>query len=225
MNEMNIYLPLAVIVGAYLVGSIPTSYLVGRLAKNVDIRERGSKNIGASNLASQVGAWWVVPVAPFDVFIKGTLPVLIASEKILGLGIGIEVCSGLAGIAGHNWSIFSGFKGGRGMATVFGATLAINFPLLIVYASIPSLGVQFTPWKDSAAWWLIAVIFMPVWAALLNLPVEIIWFALVFALITITKRITSNSLRDNNKQISLRLLRTRLVFDRDITTRQNWVDQ
>ena len=149
---MDVYLALAMIVGAYLVGSIPTSYLIGRLAKNVDIRERGSKNIGASNLASQVGAWWVVPVAPFDVFIKGALPVLIASEKILGLGIGIEVASGLAGIIGHNWSIFSGFKGGRGMATVFGATLAINFPLLIVYASIPTLGVHFTPWKDSAAW-------------------------------------------------------------------------
>ena len=111
------------------------------------------------------------------------------------------------------------------MATVFGATLAINFPLLIVYASIPTLGVHFTPWKDSAAWWLIAVILMPVWAALLNLPQEIIWFALVFVLITITKRITSNSLRDDNKQISLRLMRTRLIFDRDIATRQNWIDQ
>ena len=111
------------------------------------------------------------------------------------------------------------------MATVFGATLAISFPLLIVYASIPTLGVHFTPWKDSAAWWLIALILMPVWAALLNLPVEIIWFALVFALITITKRITSNSLRDDNKQISLRLIRTRLVFDRDIAARQNWIDQ
>ena len=86
---MDVYLALAVIVGAYLVGSIPTSYLIGRLAKHVDIRELGSKNIGASNLASQVGAWWVVPVAIFDVFIKGTLPVIIASEKILGLGIGI----------------------------------------------------------------------------------------------------------------------------------------
>ena len=118
---MDVYLPLAMIIGAYLIGSIPTSYLIGRLAKNVDIREHGSKNIGASNLASQVGAWWVVPVAPFDVFIKGTLPVLIASEKVLGLGIGIEVSSGLAGIIGHNWSIFSGLKGGRGMATVFGA--------------------------------------------------------------------------------------------------------
>ena len=222
---MDVYLALAVIVGAYLVGSIPTSYLIGRLAKNVDIRELGSKNIGASNLASQVGAWWVVPVAIFDVFIKGTLPVLLASEKILGLGIGIEAASGLAGIAGHNWSIFSAFKGGRGMATALGASLAINFPLLIVYASIPTLGVHFTPWKDSAAWWLIAVILMPVWVALLNLPVEIVWFALVFALITITKRITSNSLRDDNKQISLRLIRTRLVFDRDIAARQNWIDQ
>jgi hypothetical protein len=69
------------------------------------------------------------------------------------------------------------------------------------------------------------VIALPVWAALLNLPIELVWFATAFALATATKRMTSNSLRDENGSISIRLLVTRLVFDRDIANREEWVDQ
>lgn len=215
----------AVIAGAYLVGSIPSSYLVGRLAKGVDIREHGTKNVGSSNLSAQVGAWWAVPVVPFDTLVKGTLPVVIASEKVLGLGLGVEVAAGIAGIAGHNWSVFSGFRGGRGMTTVLGATGALNFPLLIVYGSVAALGVLFTPWKDSAIWWMIAVILMPAWAALLNLPVEIVWFAMAFAVVTAAKRMTSNTLKGRDGTITPGLLLTRFLFDRDIAEREAWLDQ
>lgn len=222
---MEVALAVAVIAGAYLVGSIPSSYLVGRLAKGVDIREHGSKNVGSSNLSAQIGAWWAVPVVPFDVLAKGTLPVAIASEKLLGLGLGVEAAAGIAGIVGHNWSVFSGFRGGRGMATVLGSTGVLNFPLLIVYGAVAALGVLFTPWKDSAVWWMIAVVLMPVWAALLNLPVEIVLFATAFAVVTAGKRMTSNSLRDREGNITPRLLWTRLVFDRDVAGRQEWLEQ
>lgn len=111
------------------------------------------------------------------------------------------------------------------MATVLGTTLALNFPLLVVYGSVPALGVLFTPWKDSAVWWLIAVIMMPVWAVLLNLPLELVIFSVTFALITAAKRMTSNSLRDNSGSISVQLMLTRVVFDRDISNREEWVQQ
>lgn len=225
MNDMDTLLAVVVIACAYLVGSIPGSYLVGRLAKGVDIREHGSKNSGASNLSAQVGAWWAVPVVPFDVLVKGALPVVIASEKVLGLGLGIEVAAGIAGIAGHNWSVFSGFHGGRGMATVLGATGALNFPLLIVYGSVAALGVLFTPWKDSAVWWMIAVVLMPAWAALLNLPVEVVWFAVAFAVVTAAKRMMSNTLKGRDGTVTPGLLWTRLVFDRDIAGREAWLGQ
>jgi glycerol-3-phosphate acyltransferase PlsY len=225
MDSQDLYIAVALVIGAYLVGSIPTSYLVGRLASGVDIRERGSGNIGASNLTSQVGAKWAAPVVIFDVVVKGLLPVLVASDKILDLGIGVEAAAGMAGIIGHNWSVFSGLHGGRGMATMLGATLALNLPLLIIYGSVPALGVLFTPWKDSAVWFLIAVILLPVWAALLNLPMDLVWFSVAFALVTAGKRMTSNSLRDQNGSISTRLLWTRLVFDRDIANRENWIDR
>ncbi|MEE8046625.1 MAG: glycerol-3-phosphate acyltransferase [Dehalococcoidia bacterium] len=225
MFASDLTLIIALIAGAYLVGSVPTSYLVGRLASGVDIRERGTGNIGASNLTSQVGAKWAAPVVIFDVGVKGLLPVVIASGRVLDLGIGVEAAAGLAGVAGHNWSVFSGFHGGRGMATMLGATLALNLPLLIIYGSVPALGVLFTPWKDSAVWFFIAVILMPVWAALLNLPAELVWFSVAFALVTAGKRMTSNSLRDASGSISMRLLWTRLVFDRDIADRENWIAQ
>lgn len=225
MDTSDLGIAIALIAGAYLVGSIPMSYLVGQLASGVDIRERGSGNIGASNLTAQVGAKWAVPVVIFDIGVKGLLPVLVASEKVLDLGIGVEAAAGLAGIAGHNWSVYSGFHGGRGMATMFGATLALNLPLLIVYGSVPALGVLFTPWKDSAVWFLIAMILMPVWAILLNLPSELFWFSVAFAVVTAAKRMTSNSLRDSSGTISRRLLWTRLVFDRDIVNRENWIGQ
>ncbi|HIF71835.1 MAG TPA: hypothetical protein EYQ61_04705 [Dehalococcoidia bacterium] len=222
---MDTLLIIAVIAGAYVVGSIPTSYLVGRLASGVDIREHGSGNIGASNLTTQVGAKWATPVVIFDIVIKGLLPVVIASGKVLDLGIGVEAAAGIAGVMGHNWSIFSKLHGGRGMATMLGATFALNLPLLIIYGSVPALGVLFTPWKDSAVWFLIAVILMPVWAALLNLPIELVWFSVAFALVTAGKRMTSNSLRDSTGPISGRLLWTRLVFDRDIADREDWIKQ
>jgi len=198
---------------------------VGRLVSGVDIREQGSGNIGASNLTAQVGAKWAVPVVIFDIGAKGLLPVLIASEKVLDLGIGLEAAAGLAGIAGHNWSVYSGFHGGSGVATMLGATLALNLPLLVIYGSVPALGVLFTPWKDSAAWFLIAMILMPVWAILLNLPSELFWFSVAFAIVTAAKRMTSNSLRDSSGTISSRLLWTRLVFDRDIVNRENWIER
>ncbi len=222
---MDLMTTITVVIGAYLVGSIPTSYLIGRWIGGVDIRRHGSGNVGASNLTAQVGAKWAAPVVIFDVFVKGSLPVFVVSDRLLELGVGTEAAVAIAAILGHNWSVFAKFQGGRGMATVLGTTLALNFPLLVVYGSVPALGVLFTPWKDSAVWWLIAVIMMPVWAALLNLPLALVIFSAAFALITAAKRMTSNSLRDNSGSISVQLMLTRVVFDRDITNREEWVEQ
>jgi glycerol-3-phosphate acyltransferase PlsY len=222
---MDLTTTITVVIGAYLVGSIPTSYLIGQWIGGVDIKQHGSGNVGTSNLTAQVGAKWAAPVVIFDVFVKGSFPVFLISSRYLDLGVGTESAVGIAAILGHNWSVFAKFQGGRGMATVLGTTLALNFPLLVVYGSVPALGVLFTPWKDSAVWWLIAVIMMPVWAVLLNLPLELVIFSVTFALITAAKRMTSNSLRDNSGSISVQLMLTRVVFDRDISNRDEWVQQ
>ena len=69
---------------AYLVGSIPTSYLAGKLARGIDIREYGSGNLGISNVAHQLGRRWLVPVGIIDVLVKGASPVLIG-HYLIGL--------------------------------------------------------------------------------------------------------------------------------------------
>jgi hypothetical protein len=66
---------------------------------------------------------------------------------------------------------------------------------------------------------------MPVWAVVLNLPVELIWFSIAFGLVTAAKRMTSNSLRDASGLFWPRLLWTRLVFDRDIANREDWIER
>lgn len=214
---------LALIVAAYLVGSVPTAYIVGRLAGGVDIRAHGSGNIGASNLTAQVGAKWAGPVVVFDVLAKGSLPVFLASDVMFDLGLSTQITAGIAGVVGHNWSLFSGLRGGRGIATILGATFVLSVPLVFVYGLIPALGMLFTPWKDSALWWLVGVLLLPVWAVLLNLPGEVVWYSVGITLVTVVKRMTSNSLRDDQGQISVKLLFTRLVYDRDIASREDWI--
>lgn len=109
---------------SYLIGSIPTAYIAGRLAKGIDIREHGSGNVGASNVFRVIGKKWGSGVLIFDMF-KGFVPAFFfpmyyhTNSKLLGLLFGI------AAIAGHNWTIFLGFKGGKGVATSAGVFLGI----------------------------------------------------------------------------------------------------
>ncbi|MBT3996615.1 MAG: hypothetical protein HOF01_12550 [Chloroflexi bacterium] len=210
---------------AYLIGSIPTAYLVGKYFGDADLTEVGSKNIGASNAYSQLGSRWAGFVVTVDVLIKGSLPVFIASDAVFGLGLGVQVAVGIASVVGHDWSIFLRFRGGRGIATTEGAILILSLPLAFAYPAIPALAVLVSPKRDSAVWWLIATLAVPVWVLLLDLPDEFLWFSIALIVVTLLKRMTSNSLRDDRGSISARLLWNRLVFDRDIKSRSAWVEQ
>jgi acyl phosphate:glycerol-3-phosphate acyltransferase len=215
----------AAVVIAYLIGSIPTAYLVGKYIGDADLTEVGSKNIGASNAYSQLGSRWAGFVVIIDVFIKGSIPVFIASDTVLGLGLGIQVAVGIASVIGHDWSVFLKFRGGRGIATTEGAIIVLSLPLAFAYPALPALAVLVSPGKDSAVWWLIATLAVPVWVLLLGLPNEIIWFSIALIIVTLLKRMTSNSLRGADGTISATLLWNRLVFDRDIKNRSEWVGQ
>jgi len=123
------------IVIAYLLGSIPSAYIVTRLATGKDIRKLGSGNVGANNVFREAGLKAAIPVAIFDVG-KGIAAVAIA-YKLLNVPIyELEIWVLLAGIAvivGHTWSVYLKFSGGNGLSATIGA-LAILMPweLLIV---------------------------------------------------------------------------------------------
>ena len=107
----------------YLLGSIPSSYIMGKFLKGIDLRQHGSGNLGAANTFRVLGAKAAVPVLLFDIG-KGFLAVKIVS--IFGIGGILQILTGvLVVILGHNYSIFVKFSGGKGVGTTAGAFLAM----------------------------------------------------------------------------------------------------
>ena len=125
---------LLLIVGAYLLGSIPFGLLIG-LARGVDIREHGSKNIGATNTGRVLGRSWGYLCLILDV-LKGLVPTLAAAlvliEKPVDAGMLLQwILVGLAAVLGHTLPIYLKFRGGKGVATTVGVALGI-FPYYTV---------------------------------------------------------------------------------------------
>ncbi len=121
-------------VGLYLVGSVPSAYILVRLVKGVDLREVGSKNVGALNTSHQIGAW-------------AGLLVLVADAAKGALSIGVPLWAGAPDwalyittplvVAGHNWPVFLGFRGGKGAAAILGMSLAL-VPWITLMALLPA---------------------------------------------------------------------------------------
>lgn len=107
---------------AYLVGSIPSAYLITRLIAGVDLRQHGSGNLGATNVFRLLGWKFALPVAAFDVA-KGAIPVVGARATLGEHWMPLTV--GLAAILGHVFSVFIGFRGGKGVATSAGVVLGL----------------------------------------------------------------------------------------------------
>jgi glycerol-3-phosphate acyltransferase PlsY len=122
-------MPLIIIAFSYLLGSIPTAYIAGRLTRGIDIRTVGDYNVGAQNAFRQLGAAAGVSVFLFDAA-KGILIILIAQAS--GISQLSVLAAGTATVIGHNWPVFLGFRGGRGEATTIGILLAvITLPAMI----------------------------------------------------------------------------------------------
>ncbi|MFW6150264.1 MAG: glycerol-3-phosphate 1-O-acyltransferase PlsY [Chloroflexota bacterium] len=126
----------AAVIAAYLLGSIPFGLIVGRLKSGIDIRQQGSGKTGATNVMRSVGRKYGVLTIVLDVA-KAAGAVLLAkvivSSDAVVAGVATQrelaqVLAGFAAIAGHNWPVFAGFRGGRGVAAAFGTLLAIYPP-------------------------------------------------------------------------------------------------
>jgi glycerol-3-phosphate acyltransferase PlsY len=110
-------------VASYLLGAVPTSYLVMRMVRGVDLRTVGSGNLGATNLYRQLGWGYAIPVGLFDL-LKGTIPVLVIAP-LTGATGALPLLMGAVAVLGHVYSVFVGFKGGKGVATAAGVVLAV----------------------------------------------------------------------------------------------------
>ena len=127
MSELLIII--LILIGSYLLGAIPFSYLITKLFSKQNVFELGWKKSSASNVMKNVGKVPGVLAFLLD-GAKGFLVVYVAKQ--LGLDLYLQSLVGVLAIFGHNWSIFVGGKGGRGLATLAGAVLAFSWQLLAI---------------------------------------------------------------------------------------------
>lgn len=118
-----------VIIISYLIGSIPTGYIFGRILKDIDIRKFGSGNIGATNVFRVVGRTAGIAVLILDV-LKGLLTLVFVGNFAISKVSYVPaellyIIVGLSCICGHNWTIFLGLKGGKGIATTLGVLIGL----------------------------------------------------------------------------------------------------
>jgi len=130
---MNIAYIILAVIGGYLLGSISTAVLAGKIFHGIDVREHGSGNAGATNVIRVLGWKTGIPVMIIDVakgWLAASLPVIFSlAEKGSGTLIALQIGTGLAAIIGHVYPLFAGFRGGKGVGTTFGVLLALH-PLL-----------------------------------------------------------------------------------------------
>jgi len=127
-------------------------------------------------------------------------------------------------LIGHNWSIFLNLKGGRGITTLLGIILAIDYNLFVLFTGIVAIGYLFSPIKDAALWWIISILCTPIYTMLLTLSIELTIFTIMLSSVIILKRLVSNNAKLKIK-LTLNLLLLRLFFDRDIYDRKKWINR
>lgn len=125
MNPVAIHI--AAVLIAYLIGSFPTAFLVGKARHGVDLREEGSKNLGATNTFRVLGWQSGILVLLVDVLKGwGLVQASFSMEILSAEGYLMHLSIGLAAVLGHIFPIYMGFKGGKGVATVLGVVIAVH---------------------------------------------------------------------------------------------------
>ncbi len=167
------------IIASYLLGSIPSAYIAGKIKKGFDIRKQGSRNVGATNTLVMVGPISAVLVYSVDLF-KGLIPVLIA-KRLFGCDLSMGL-AGLAAIIGHDYPIYLGFTGGKGVATTTGVMFGINAVIMwiIIFLWFVILVPVTNQFILSS---LICILMIPVLMAVFKVSNTLLIFGLLYFLV------------------------------------------
>ena len=173
---------LAIVIG-YIFGSIPSGLVLVKMACGIDIREYGSKNIGTTNVFRTVGARMASIVLVADVF-KGVLAVLLV-RYLLESNLHLELLTAIAALLGHNYSIFLGFKGGRGVATGLGLILLFMPDVCIFSFTVWLVLVFVTRYVSLGS--IVGAFITPIVAYMRGYPAELVLFALAACVFVIVR--------------------------------------
>lgn len=163
---------------SYLFGSFPTGYLIFRISEKKDIRDFGSKSMGATNVLRLKGLKYALPVVPIDLF-KGFLPVFLALKLFPDKRFAL-LCAFLA-VLGHCFPVYIKFRGGKGIATTMGAFSILAFhPFLLSLATF-LLIIIITRYVSLGS--LVATLSLPLYIYLFKGDIEIIYLSFAVFLI------------------------------------------
>ncbi|MBF0569379.1 MAG: glycerol-3-phosphate 1-O-acyltransferase PlsY [Candidatus Omnitrophica bacterium] len=174
---------------SYLVGSIPTAFIFGKILKGIDIRQYGSGNVGATNAFRVLGKRWGTIVLVLDI-IKGIVPVVLFAGP-LSPDVPGRIVAAVAAVVGHNWTCFLGFKGGKGIATnlgvLIGLTVAIPDVRLPVALCILSWLACFLMTAYVSLSSILAAAFLPVFMIVFGAPFLVIALSILFCFFVVLR--------------------------------------
>ncbi|MFA5090441.1 MAG: glycerol-3-phosphate 1-O-acyltransferase PlsY [Candidatus Omnitrophota bacterium] len=198
---------ISAIIISYLIGSIPTAYIFGRLMKGIDIRQFGSGNIGATNALRVLGKKAGVAVLLLDAF-KGFIVVVFLGNIVAGrTGIisaeALRILLGTGCIIGHSLTVFLKFKGGKGVATAAGVMLALSYyslSLKMIWGlAMLSWVAVFMASRIVSLASLVTAIALPIYLVLFKQSKLLVFFSVLLAIFVIFRH-KSNLIRLLKKQ-------------------------
>lgn len=217
MPTMNLFLALLV---AYAWGSLSPTYFVARWRRGIDLRRYGSGNVGGMNLGVALGSTWAFTIGALD-WAKGLLPAL--GARLVGWDWTSIVLISLATVLGHNWSLYLGFKGGRGIAVTLGLLFAWDWHLALLFLAIIAGGWSANRGAPSC---LIALALLAPLAWFIAAPLELVWGSVALLVVAIVKRVEANRLPLPTDARAKRLVLLRRVWlDRDIESDREWQER
>jgi glycerol-3-phosphate acyltransferase PlsY len=173
---------IAVVLG-YLIGSIPSAYIIGRLMGKIDVRQEGDGRISASAVHKRLG---VVPFLLVVIMDVGTGALTILVAKMLTESQLPILIAGFAAVVGHNWSVFLKFRGGLGATTIYGVLVCLVWWQVLVAAAVAGI-VAFTTRKSGLST-AILIIIVSVILLVQKSPLILVIYPFILILLMVIKR-------------------------------------
>lgn len=175
---------------SYLIGSIPTAYIFGKLYRGIDIRQYGSGNVGATNVFRVLGKGPGIIVLVIDIA-KGVVAMTLVANMFGLNNILSYVLLGIAVVVGHNWTVFLQFKGGKGMATSLGVLIGLTIQIALIRPVLLSaVGVWLvvflsTGYVSLAS--IIAAVLLPVFMLIFAPSFQLVLLGVIFCIFVVVR--------------------------------------